>query len=59
MSYRDFTLTSISEKFNITYESKKLFDKITLIKPSSWLLETLENNIITIDSEIYYLDNFK
>jgi hypothetical protein len=42
MPYTNFTLKIIEEKFGVTNRYIPLFDSVLPIKPSRWLLETLE-----------------
>jgi hypothetical protein len=42
MAYSDFTSLELSKKFGIKFKAKTLFPDIKLIKPSQWLIESLE-----------------
>lgn len=44
MAYRDFKLSDLREKFNITNHEVLLFEGIKKVEPSAWLLETLKRN---------------
>ena len=45
MAYGDFTASDISKRFNLKFKKEKLFADIKPIKPSDWLIETINNAI--------------
>lgn len=44
MTYKDFTLDTIRDKFHITTYQDKFFDEVESVAPTAWLLETLSKN---------------
>ena len=41
MSYSDFTLARLEEKFGVKNQRKRLFNDVTSIEPSDWLKKEL------------------
>jgi hypothetical protein len=42
MAYSDFTALELTKKFGVRFRAEELFPNLPLIKPSQWLLESLE-----------------